>query len=59
MTINYRSTPEIINLANDIKNSNNINKKMKSNQQSLEKPIIKIFDNLSKEIKFIIESIKK
>lgn len=58
MTINYRSTPEIINLANDIKNNNNINKKMKSNQQSLEKPIIKIFDNLSKEIKFIIESIK-
>jgi len=58
MTINYRSTPEIINLANDIKNKNNINKKMKSDQQSLEKPIIKIFDNLSKEIKFIIESIK-
>lgn len=60
MTINYRSTPEIINLANQIQNQNknNFHKTMKSTKPNNTKPTIKIFDNLSKEIKFITESIK-
>jgi hypothetical protein len=59
MTINYRSTPEIIDLANEIqsKNEKNLKKNMESNIEKNLKPKLLIFDNLSKEINFIVTSI--
>ena len=59
MIINYRSTPEIISIANEIqsKNEKNLKKDMVSNIDKNLKPKILIFDNLSKEISYIITSI--
>ena len=59
MNINYRSSPEIINLANEIQkmNKQNFKKEMTSHKGSNNLPKVFIFDNLSKEISFIVSSI--
>ena len=59
MTINYRSTPEIINLANEIQknNKNNFKKIIEANNESSSKPYLYVFDTLSKEINFIVSSV--
>ena len=59
MTNNYRSSPEIINLANEIqkKNKKNLKKEMISINEKNTKPKLLIFDNLSKEINYIVTSI--
>jgi len=60
MNINYRSSPEIINLANEIqkKNKTNFKKGMITLNENNVKPILLVFDNLSKEISHIVNSIK-
>ena len=59
MNINYRSSPEIINLANEIQkmNKQNFKKEMVPHKSSNNSPKVFIFDNLSKEISFIVSSI--
>jgi len=59
MIINYRSSPEIINLANEIqkKNKKNFKKEMITNNEKNTKPKLLVFDNLSKEISYIVNSI--
>jgi hypothetical protein len=59
MHINYRSSPEIINLANEIQkmNKHNFKKEMIPNNDKNILPKILIFDNLSKEINYIVSSI--
>jgi len=59
MNINYRSSPEIIGLANEIQkmNKQNFKKEMIPHKGSNNSPKIFIFDNLSKEINFIVSSI--
>ena len=59
MNINYRSSPEIIGLANEIQkmNKQNFKKEMIPHKESNNAPKVFIFDNLSKEINFIVSSI--
>jgi hypothetical protein len=59
MNINYRSSPEIIGLANEIQkmNKQNFKKEMIPDKGSNNAPKVFIFDNLSKEINFIVSSI--
>ena len=59
MNINYRSSPEIINLANEIQkmNKQNFKKEMVPHKSSNNSPKVFIFFNLSKEISFIVSSI--
>ena len=61
MQSNYRSTPDIINLANNIQknNKNNIKKLMTTVNEKSIKPTLLMFDALSKEINFIVTSIMK
>ena len=61
MIYNYRSSKEIVNLANEIqdKNTDCIYKKMVSRYETGNLPEIYKFKNLSSEIKFIISSIIK
>jgi len=61
MIYNYRSSKEIVNLANEIqeKNTDCIYKKMVSKYENKKLPEIHRFKNLSAEIKFIISSIIK
>lgn len=61
MIYNYRSSKEIVNLANDIqeKNTDCIYKKMISKYETNNLPEIHKFKNLSNEIKFIVSSIIK
>ena len=61
MIYNYRSSKEIVNLANEIqeKNTDCIYKKMISKYDTLNLPEIHKFKNLSNEIKFIVGSIIK
>ena len=59
MNINYRSSPEIVNLANEIQERNkyNFKKQMIADKDNNNFPRIYIFDNLSKEINFVTNSI--
>jgi len=59
MNINYRSSPEIIDLANAIqkKNKKNFKKEMITSSEKNIKPKLLVFDNLSKEINYIVSSI--
>ena len=59
MIINYRSSPEIIDLANAIqkKNKKNFKKEMITYSEKNIKPKLLVFDNLSKEINYIVTSI--
>ena len=59
MTLNYRSTPEIINLANEIQkqNSNNFKKEIIPTNEKFTKPKLFVFDTLSQEINNIVTSI--
>ena len=61
MIYNYRSSKEIVNLANEVqeKNTDCIYKKMISKYETGKKPEIHKFKNLSTEIKFLISSIIK
>jgi hypothetical protein len=61
MIYNYRSSKEIVKLANEVqeKNTDCIYKKMISKYETRKKPEIHKFKNLSTEIKFIISSIIK
>lgn len=61
MIYNYRSSKEIVNLANEIqeKNTDCIYKKMISKYETQKLPEIHKFKNLSSEIKFIVGSIIK
>lgn len=60
MNYNYRSAQDIINLANNIqeKNSNKIKNLMISTKEKCSLPKIHVFESLSKEINFIVNSIK-
>ena len=62
MNINYRSSPEIINLANEIQKNNKLNFKKEMIpfiENKFLKPKIYNFKNLSQEINFIVTSIIK
>jgi len=61
MIYNYRSSKEIVNVANEIqeKNTDCIYKKMISKYETKKLPEIHKFKNLSNEIKFIISSVIK
>ena len=61
IVINYRNPPDVILLANEIQKRNKKNKSkiMKPVKASGKKPKIFKFKNLSQEIKFIVNSIKK
>ena len=61
ITINYRSTPEILNLANDSlkNNKNQFQKNMKSIKNGKKKPKIVYLENEDLQNEYIINEIKK
>lgn len=56
---NYRSTPEILNLANDVisKNTNRIDKNLFTSKESKQKPLLTVCNTDNSEVEFIFKEI--